>query len=187
MVKHAPFSLARCPFATVVLKCAALLAVAALPVRAQGDMPHLQLGIAYGNLKLPSGGITSARHTGIATQAAWNFTPWIGVENHLALYSIGGGSKLTVDIVSARISGRALSGKAVVPYGTFGYGGASVSQSNARYRKGSVPAGRIAGGLEFLVIRPLSVRVDVGRLWLRSSIAEAGLNGTIGAVFNFKY
>ena len=152
---------------------------------AQDELPRFQIGASYANLKLPSGGTTTARHTGFATTAGMNFSPWIGVENHLGLYKLGFGTTLVTDIVSARPTGRALSGNAVVPYGVIGYGVGHITQgNNVRYKQGTVPVFRLAGGLEFLVIKPLSVRVEVGRLWLRSGIAESGLNGTIGAVFN---
>ena len=161
-----------------------LLLFLTICAQAQDDFPRVQISATYANLKLPSGGTTTARHTGFSTQAGFNFSPWLGVENHLGLYRLGFGTTLITDIVGVRPTGRPLSGSTVVPYGVIGYGVGHITASNSRYAQGNVPAIRLSGGLEFRIRKPLSARVEMGRLWLRSGIAQSGLNGTAGLVFN---
>jgi hypothetical protein len=162
-----------------------LLVLLAAPAYGQHSFPRVQLGATYANLRLPSGGTTAARHTGFSAQAGYNFTPWLGVENHLGIYSLGFSTTLIADVVSVRPTGRPLSGDAVVPFGVIGYGVGFITQTSVRYREGTVPVVRVAGGVEFLIKKPLSFRIDVGRLFLRSNIQESGINGTVGVAFNF--
>src|SRR6185436_7478430 len=122
------------------LLLALLFAFIVSPSYAQDDFPRIQLAASYANLKLPSGGTTTARHTGFSTQQGYNFSRTIGVENYLGLYKLGFGTTLVTDIVGIRPTGRALSGNAVVPFGVIGYGVGRITQTNVRYTKGNVPA-----------------------------------------------
>src|SRR5205814_7574679 len=113
----------------------AFVAVFALPALAQNeDYPRIEIGLAFGHINLPDIAIpgigtlpSSGGHSGFVSQQGFNFTPWLGLENYLGYYGAGENANFFTNVFGAKFAARQL--KRVIPYGSAGFGGSSLSLS----------------------------------------------------------
>lgn len=157
-----------------------------IPTMAQEDFERLQVGVSGANLRLPAGGTTSSRHVGLIIQAGFNFTRWVGIENHTAFYSLGSGNVLRSNIIGAKITARPAAAPFMIPYGVVGVGVGHITTGGYKFGSGSMKTTRFALGSDFPLTPLVSLRLDVGLLSVYPDSTQNGINGALGFVFNLK-
>ena len=165
----------------------------AAPAFAQDDdYPRIETTFAYSNIDLDLGGMLPGRHSGFSNISGLNLFPWLGIENYMGYYGLGGQDTLGASVslfsntfgprLTARSIGR------IVPYfgaglgvGYFSAGGGTIGGSNF--------ATRFGGGFDIPINDSISFKVDVGRLAVRTASVtgqgwSSGTNITTGIVLN---
>ena len=159
----------------------------AVPVFAQDDdYPRIETTFAYSNLGMTLDGIFPGRHSGFSNISGLNLFPWLGVENYMAYFGLGQGVSLFSNTFGGRLTARNLG--RIVPYagaglgvGYFGASGGTIGGSNF--------ATRLRGGLDIPINDSFGLKVDVGRLSIRTSALtgqgwSSGMSFKTGVVLN---
>jgi hypothetical protein len=170
------------------------VALFALPALAQDeDFPRIEIGVGYGRVNLPdisflgSPLVESGSHSGFVSQQGFNFSRWLGVENYLGYYGAGNvtgtSSNFFTNCFGLKAAYRNL--KKVVPYGSAGIGGSSLSINYQGSTSGF--ATRVGGGIDVPVNDSMAVRVDYSHIsshvldeWRPTNNISFGVVFTIG-------
>jgi len=159
-----------------------LLLAFAAPVFAQGDYPTFQLAPGYGNINfgVPSGGLTTSRHSGFVLDTNYNFTSVVGLDLFTGYYSVGSNSTLYTNTFGLNASLR--KNAHIIPFGTAGFGFGIL---NINGFGGQAMATRIGGGVDIPLGDSLAIRTDVTRMSFHFNHDwNGGMHVSVGIVLN---
>jgi hypothetical protein len=171
-------------------------ALFAAPAFAQEDFPRIEFGMGFGHVELPdtitnavtlvSGVVSNSGHSGFVSQQGFNFTRWLGVENYLGYYGAGQNSNFFTSCVGLKAAYRDF--KKVVPYGSAGFGGSSLSLSEIGGTSGI--ATRLGGGIDIPFNDSMALRLDYSHisshlqnLFTGQSEWQGSNHASVGVVF----
>jgi hypothetical protein len=150
-----------------------------VPALAQDDYPRVDMSLGYANLGLTipvqiaafpapvTVNITDGHHSGFATEQGFNLTPWFGIDNYFAYYSLGTSPVLGtgLNLISNTIGGRVMARRfeRIVPYAVAGFGIGYLTSSSTGGGDTAMGA-RFGGGVDLPFSDSLGLRVDATRM-----------------------